>query len=126
MLTSLIGVDWEMGVSVGVTTRGGVPVCWGAGFTHSSSWSKFRLGRLSDLSHCSCRMSLMYSSTFCFSATGFGYAARCADNSWLGLTGIVSTSRSGSCSCFEACVDAFFFGFLSLTRSRGEALVVTL
>ena len=96
MLTSIIGVDWEIGVSVGVTTRGGLPVCWGGGFTHSSSWSKFRLGILSDPSNCSWCMSLMYSLTFCFSATGFGYAARCAGNSWLGLTGIVSTSPSGS------------------------------
>ena len=46
MLTSLIGVDWGPGVSVDLTTKGGLPVSWGVGFTQSLSWSKFRLGIL--------------------------------------------------------------------------------
>ena len=96
VLTSLIGLGWQVGVSVDVTMRGGVSMCWGGGFTHSSSSSKFKLGRLSYFSNCLWCMSLMYSSTFCFSATGFGYAARCAGSSWLGLTGIVFTSPSSS------------------------------
>ena len=74
-------------------------------------------------SNTSIGISLIYSWTFCFSATGFGYIVRCTGKSWLGLVGIAYASPSGSWSFLEAFMDAVF---LDLSYGCGKALFVIL